>query len=289
MQNSSITEHTWARIADAYKHDKTLVMGILNVTPDSFSDGGAFSDTEGALQYAQQMVADGADIIDVGGESSRPGSASIPADTELERVLPVVKAIREALDIPISIDTRKARVAKAAIDSGANIINDISAMRDDPSMLQVAEHTNVPVILMHMKGEPAKMQDSPEYDDVVAELIQFFTERVAHCQEAGLTRLVVDPGVGFGKRLQDNLEILRRLAEFRSLELPLMLGTSRKSFIGAITGKGTDARRGGSIASAAWGASNGAAIVRVHDVLDTVSAIQTMNAVQSIREESNAV
>ena len=245
---------------------RCLLMGILNVTPDSFSDGGRHDSVEAALRHARRMIAEGADIIDVGGESTRPGAATVSREEERRRVLPVISALRRETDVPISIDTRNACTARAAIAEGAGIINDISALRHDAEMAATAAAAGVPVVLMHMQGDPATMQRKPEYADVLAELRRFFEERIAFALEQGIGQIVLDPGIGFGKTLEHNLRLLRELAAFGDLGHPVLVGTSRKSFIGALTGADTEHRLAGSIASGLLAWREGAGILRVHDV-----------------------
>ena len=268
------------------KFERPLVMGIVNVTPDSFSDGGMFYAPDDAITHARQLIEDGADIIDVGGESTRPGSESVPLDEEAKRVVPVIRAIRELSPIPISIDTTKSDVAEEAIKHGATIINDISALRFDKKMVEVAAAHRTPVVLMHMLGQPKTMQSAPHYHDCLSEIKQFFSERIHFCLNYGIDKnqIILDPGIGFGKRLEDNLDILRRLEEFRMFDCPLLLGASRKSFISMITRDRHDpmARIGGSIASAIIAVCNGAHIVRVHDVAATVEAIKVTAAIRGI-------
>ncbi|UCD16212.1 MAG: dihydropteroate synthase [Candidatus Zixiibacteriota bacterium] len=264
--------------------DRTLVMGILNVTPDSFSDGGMFFEPDQAVQYALEMIAQGADIIDIGGESSRPGSEPVEMEEELKRVLPVIRAVRESTRIPISIDTTKGEVAREALRAGANIINDISALRSDPEMAEVAATYKAPVVLMHMLGTPRTMQLEPRYQDCIKEIRQFFSERIHHCHNYGIDKaqIIIDPGIGFGKRLEDNLEIIRRLEDFAMFDCPLMLGTSRKSFISMITKdkQNPENRIGGSLASAVLAILKGINILRVHDVAATVEAIKVVRAIE---------
>lgn len=261
-----------------------LVMGILNVTPDSFSDGGKFLATDKAVAHALELQQQGADIIDVGGESTRPGAAPVTLDEELGRVIPVIQALRKESSIPISIDTYKAEVARQAVTAGADIINDVSAFRFDPDMAAVAARTAVPVILMHMLGKPRDMQVKPEYRDCVAEIGEFFDERIAVAQAAGIAgeKIILDPGIGFGKRIQDNLDILRRCGEFARFGRPLLVGASRKSFIAQVPGGAGEPsnRIGGSIAAAIMAVANGASIVRVHDVAATVEALHIWRAIQ---------
>ncbi|MEW6413311.1 MAG: dihydropteroate synthase [Candidatus Zixiibacteriota bacterium] len=262
----------------------TLVMGVLNLTPDSFSDGGSYKNADAAVDRALEMERQGADIIDIGGESTRPGAKMVPAAEEIERVVPVIKALRASSTIPISIDTYKATTAKAALDAGADIVNDISALRFDPDLAQVVSAGKVPLIMMHMLGTPATMQNSPHYDDCVGELMDFFSERLAFCEKQGIDtgKVILDPGIGFGKRLEDNLYILSELARFKKLDKPLLVGTSRKSFIKMVhpTDKPARERIGGSIASMIMAVMNGADIVRVHDVAETVEALKVLRAIR---------
>ena len=261
---------------------RTKIMGILNVTPDSFSDGGKYFDTEQALRHAQEMVKAGADIIDIGGESSRPGSATISAREELGRVLPVLEAVKGALDIPVSVDTCKSEVAREVLSRGADCINDITALRGEAAMAGVIAEFNAGVVLMHMKGEPRTMQEAPRYDDVIAEIIAYLKESIDIAERAGINpdKIVVDPGIGFGKTLEHNLLILRKLPRLRSLNKPLLVGSSRKSFIGEITGKKPDARIFGTAASVAVCALRGVEIVRVHDVDEMLDVIKVIDAIQ---------
>jgi dihydropteroate synthase len=259
---------------------RVLVMGILNVTPDSFSDGGRFDRVDSALAQARAMADAGADIIDVGGESTRPGAAPVDAAAEIERVVPVIEAIRAEIALPISIDTMKAEVMRAAVAAGAAMINDVNALRSVDA-LQAAAELGVPVCLMHMQGEPRTMQQSPHYDDVVEDLLDFFGERIERCVEAGIERdrLVLDPGFGFGKTLDHNLRLLAELARFKALGLPVLAGLSRKSMLGTITGRPRPEQRvAASVAAAVLAAERGAAIVRVHDVAETVDAMRVVGA-----------
>jgi dihydropteroate synthase len=246
---------------------RTYVMGVLNVTPDSFSDGGDWTDPDRALRRARAMVREGADIIDVGGESTRPGSRPVPAAREIRRVVPVIERLSRE-KILVSIDTSKAAVAEAAFRAGARILNDVSALRGDPAMARAAARARVAVILMHMKGSPRTMQRNPEYRDVVKEILEFFREILRNALRAGIQRdkIILDPGIGFGKLPEHNLEILRRLDEFRSLGRPLAIGTSRKSFIGRALGRRVDDRVSGTAATVAAAILRGADVVRVHDV-----------------------
>jgi dihydropteroate synthase len=263
---------------------RPLVMGILNVTPDSFSDGGRYAELDAAVERACRIIEEKGDIIDIGGESSRPGSEPVALKEELERVIPVVLAVRKISDIPISIDTTKAEVARQAIEAGADIINDISALRFDARMAEVAAQASVPVVLMHMRGLPKTMQIDPTYEDCVAEIKDFFRERLEQCRQKGIEhgKIIIDPGIGFGKRLEDNLAILKHINKFKELGCPVMVGTSRKSFIGHITAGTVQAeeRIGGSIASALFALMGGADIIRVHDVAASVEAIKVWKALQ---------
>lgn len=247
---------------------RTYVMGILNVTPDSFSDGGQYLDPGRAVARGLEMVAQGADLIDVGGESTRPGAEPVPVEEELRRVIPVIRRLAREVRVPISIDTYKARVAEAAVDAGARLLNDISAGRFDPEMPRLAARTGLPLVVMHMKGTPRTMQEAPWYEDVVGEVDQFFRERIQALTEAGVVReqLILDPGLGFGKRTQDNLVLLGQLGRFRHWGLPLLVGPSRKSFLGEVLGTPPQDRLEGTLAAVVTAVVQGADLVRVHDV-----------------------
>ena len=258
---------------------KTIIMGILNVTPDSFSDGGQFFSPDDAIKHAIQMEKEGADIIDIGGESTRPGTKAISLDEEMNRVIPIVEELVKKLKIPISVDTYKSEIAKKALDIGANMINDVSALRSDENLAKVVADYDVPICLMHMKGEPRNMQINPVYDDVVREIHDFLKERAEYAISHGIKKdnIIVDPGIGFGKRtgkgIEDNCEILNRLSELKDLGFPIMVGASRKTFIGNVYGGDkplpvTD-RLEGSLAAANTAVMNGADIIRVHDVEET--------------------
>lgn len=261
------------------------VMGILNVTPDSFSDGGRFIGRNAALRRVRAMIAEGAAIIDVGGESTRPGARAVSVDEELARVIPVIEAIRSDSDIPVSIDTSKPEVMRAAVAAGASLINDVRALRE-PGALEVAAALGVPVCLMHMRGEPRTMQQNPHYDDVVEEVLAFLDARVAACEAAGIprSRLILDPGFGFGKTLEHNLALFRALPRFVATGLPVLVGVSRKSMIGQVLEVPVEDRLAGSLALATLAVGLGAAIVRSHDVRETVHAVR-MAAVVSNGEE----
>ena len=260
------------------------VMGVLNVTPDSFSDGGRFVARDAALAHARQMFEEGAAVIDVGGESTRPGAAPVSEQEELDRVIPVIEAIAAELPVIISVDTRKPLVMQAAVTAGASMINDVCALREDGA-LDIAAKLNVPVCLMHMQGEPRTMQAAPHYQDVVAEVKAFLEERVAACKRAGITRerLLLDPGFGFGKGLEHNMQLLKHLDAFQDLDLPLVVGVSRKSLIGAVLNVPAGERLYGSIALAALAVWQGAAIIRAHDVAATVQALKMIAAVKAVR------
>lgn len=260
---------------------RVLVMGILNVTPDSFSDGGRFLSESSLSAQIDAMVAAGADIIDVGGESTRPFAEPVSAARELDRVLPAIRLIRQRSAIPISIDTTKAEVARNALAEGADIINDISAMRFDPEMLSLVKETEVPVIIMHMQGTPSDMQIDPHYDDVVVEIKEFFEERLTWAAENGISRerFILDPGIGFGKTVGHNLTILKRVPELTELGCPVLIGHSRKSFIGKLLGAEVDARDVATAAISALCVQKGVSILRVHDVGMTVQAVKLADAI----------
>jgi dihydropteroate synthase len=259
-------------------------MGIINVTPDSFSDGGHCFGVERAMAQADVLVADGADLLDVGGESTRPFAQAVSEQEELDRVLPVIGAIRKKYSLPVSIDTRKAEVARRALLAGADMINDISALRHDPAMIDLVRGTEVPVILMHMQGTPEIMQVKPYYQDVVGEILDFFRERLRWLTEQGVEsrRIILDPGIGFGKSLAHNLTILKNLSAFSVLGCPLLLGHSRKGFLGELTGKQVLERDLGTAVVSALAAEQGIAIVRVHDVAATRQALQIREAIAGL-------
>ena len=259
-----------------------LVMGILNVTPDSFSDGGKYLSAAAAVEHALKMIAQGADILDLGAESTRPGAPRVPPAAQLTRLLPVIEGIRVHSDILLSVDTTDSKVASAAVSAGAGLINDVSAGRFDRQMLSVAADLKVPIALMHMLGEPGTMQANPVYADVVAQVRQFLIERKSAALAAGVAphRILLDPGIGFGKTVQHNLALLKSLGSLRALQCPILLGTSRKRFIGTVTGVENPADRViGSCATIAWGATNGAEVLRVHDVAETVQTIRMIHAI----------
>ena len=262
---------------------KLQVMGVVNTTPDSFSDGGKFDTLDKAFAQAQQMITAGVDILDIGGESTRPGSAAVDEKEELTRTLPLISAIREISDISISIDTNKSVVMRAAVDAGANIINSIWALRLGDS-LQVAAELEVPVCLMHMQGTPDTMQQNPGYIDVVAEVLEFLQGRIDAALAAGIAphNIIVDPGFGFGKNLKHNLLLLKSLPEFRNLGAQVLIGMSRKGMIGAVLGKPADQRLYGSLSVAVIAAMLGADIVRVHDVAETIDALAMVRALGEV-------
>jgi dihydropteroate synthase len=266
---------------------RPLVMGILNVTPDSFADGGRYADTDQAVARALQMAQDGAAILDIGGESTRPGAEPVSTEEELHRVLPVVQALSRLTPALLSVDTRKARVAEQALLAGAHIVNDISALRHDPRMAEVARAAGAGVILMHMQGEPRTMQDHPQYTDVVREVAAFLDVRLQEAERRGLTAqaLAVDPGIGFGKTAQHNLRLLTHLPAIGRLGRPVVVGLSRKRFIGAVTGRPVQDRLPGSLAALCWCCVRGAQIVRVHDVRESVDAV---NVTMALLQESTS-
>ena len=265
---------------------RTLVMGIVNVTPDSFSDGGRYFDASTAIAHARVLAQEGADLLDVGGESTRPGSDAVPASEEIRRVVPVIRAVAGAVALPLSVDTRKADVAKAALDAGAHIVNDVAALRD-PHMAKVVADANAGLVLMHMQGEPKSMQVAPAYKDVVADVVAFLEERASTALRAGVARdaIMLDPGIGFGKRtgtgVEDNASLLKHLAALRRPGYPVLIGASRKSFIGNVLNVPLGERLEGSLAAAAIAAWNGADVVRVHDVRATRRVVDLVDAIRA--------
>ena len=261
------------------------VMGILNVTPDSFSDGGQFLAQDSALSQAKQMVTDGAAIIDVGGESTRPGAAIVSIEEEISRVVPVIEVIHSEINIPISIDTSKPEVMRAAVDAGAGLINDVRALQVDGA-LQTAVDCNVPVCLMHSQGTPQTMQDDPQYNDVLTEVIDFLQERVSVCEKAGIERekLILDPGFGFGKRARHNLRLMKHLKKLVDLNAPVLVGVSRKSMIGSLLKVSVEERLAASLSLAALSVWQGAKIIRSHDVRETVQAIMMCDHVMKVSD-----
>jgi dihydropteroate synthase len=258
------------------------IMAIVNVTPDSFSDGDAALTAEAALEYARSLAAEGADVIDVGGESSRPGAECVPVAEELRRIVPVVEALATQLTVPVSVDTAKAEVARRVLKAGASIINDITALGDDPAMARAVAEAGAGLVLMHMRGVPQTMQDNPTYVNVVNEVYDFLARRVERAEEHGIprARIALDPGIGFGKTLHHNLELLRNLGRFANLGCAVLVGTSRKGFLGTLTGRPVRGRAVASVVSALAAAVNGADVVRVHDVAATVDAIKVWTALR---------
>ncbi len=259
---------------------RTQVMGILNVTPDSFYDGGSHYSTDAAVEHARRMIREGADVIDVGGESTRPGSKSVPVSEELRRVVPVIKSLAEERGVCLSVDTYKPEVARAALKAGARMINDVYGLRKE-GMSEVAAEYGVPVVVMHMQGTPKSMQENPKYADVVEDIKDFFVERVSSLEGCGVSKnkVILDPGLGFGKTTEHNLEILRRLDEFKSMRCPILVGPSRKSFIGNVLGLPADLRLEGTLAVLAVSVMKGAKFLRVHDVGASVRAARMVDAI----------
>lgn len=263
------------------RFEKTLIMGILNVTPDSFSDGGRFNTVDTAIAHAKQLVIDGADIIDIGGESTRPGSEPLSEKEELSRVLPIITRLGKELNVPLSIDTYKPGVAEACLRAGAHLINDITGLTN-PQMQQVAVTHDVPVVMMHMLGTPKVMQQNPIYQDVIDDIHAFFQRQIQTAKQGGITQLIIDPGIGFGKTLHHNLLLLKHLERFTDLGCPLMIGPSRKSFIGMITGLPVNERLEGTLAAVSIAVQNGANIIRVHDVKQCKRTLQVIDAIRSV-------
>lgn len=262
---------------------RTLIMGAINVTPDSFSDGGRFFDSEKAVEQGLRLAEGGADILDIGGESTRPGAEPLEEEEEARRIIPVVRSLSQQIDIPISVDTRKSPIAERALEAGAAMINDISSLRFDESMATVIAQKKVPVVLMHMRGNPETMQLNTHYDDLMGEILSFFKERVAHAESCGISaeNIILDPGIGFGKSLEEshNLIILKNLQRFKVLGKPLLVGTSRKAFIGKILGLPPKDREEGTMATVAVAIINGANIVRVHEVERMRRVVQVVDAI----------
>ncbi|MBW1707701.1 MAG: dihydropteroate synthase [Deltaproteobacteria bacterium] len=260
-------------------------MGVLNVTPDSFSDGGHYFNPDKAVEHGLEMARDGADIIDVGGESTRPYAKEVSVTEEMDRVIPVIESLNKELSIPVSIDTYKSKVTLEALKAGASLINDISALRFDPDMASIAAETGVPVILMHMKGTPGNMQDNPTYDDLISEILHFLKDAIARAVTAGIRKdlIIVDPGIGFGKTFDDNLKVIRELSRFGSLQSPVLLGSSNKAFIGRILNKEAHERDTGTMATVAAAIMNGAHIVRVHNVKKAAETAKIVDAIKTGR------
>ena len=269
---------------------RTYVMGILNLTPDSFSGDGIYKDKNRALKEAERLIEEGADIIDIGGESTRPGSSSVPVEEEIKRVIPVIKKLAKITKIPISIDTKKSVVAKEALDKGASIINDITGLEGDNKMIEVASSYDVGVIIMHIQGAPSSMQNNPVYNDLITDIKEKLFHLVKRAEERGIKKenIIIDPGIGFGKTFKHNLEIINSLARFKVLGKPVLVGPSRKSFIGNILGKEPNERIFGTAASVAIAIQNGADIVRVHDVKKMKEITRVSDAIVRLGEKINA-
>jgi dihydropteroate synthase len=267
--------------------EKTRIMGVLNVTPDSFSDGGLFYQQDKAIAQGEALAAQGADLLDIGGESTRPFSDPISVDEEIRRIIPVIKALVKKVSIPISVDTTKAEVAREALETGAALVNDISALSFDPNLAKVVAEYRVPVILMHIKGTPRNMQEQPHYDHLLKEIKNFFIERLSKAQEQGipLEKILIDPGIGFGKTFEHNLTLIKRLDFFQDLDRPIVLGTSRKAFIGKLTGQEPLNRDWGTAATLAIGVWQGAHLVRVHNAEAAKQVLAVIDALCKSREE----
>lgn len=266
-------------------NQRTYIMGIVNVTPDSFSDGGMYFDKNTAVRRAIQMAEDGADIIDIGGESTRPGAEPVTIEEELRRTVPVIKSVAKHVHIPISIDTYKSEVAQRALDAGAAMINDISGLNFDPEMSRVAAESGVPVIIMHIKGEPKNMQKNPFYHALIPEICEYLKDSIQRAVDTGISeeKIIIDPGIGFGKSFEHNLEIIHKLAEFQSLGKPVMVGPSRKAFLGKILGDvSPEQRLEGTAAAVAISIMNGADMIRVHDVREMVKIAKVADAIKNI-------
>jgi len=274
---------TWRNYSFDFSQ-RTYIMGILNVTPDSFSDAGQFFDKTAALKKALQMAEDGADIIDIGGESTRPGSEAITIEEEVRRTIPVIEALVKEINIPISVDTYKSEVAKRALDAGASLVNDISGLRFDPEMPVIVSRHKVPVVIMHIKGRPKDMQKNPVYEALIPEILDYLRSGIRLAVEAGISgdRIIIDPGIGFGKTFGHNLEIIHSLHEFTLLEKPILIGPSRKAFIGEILGDAPPGERlEGTAAAVAISIMNGANIIRVHDVKEMVKVAKVADAIKT--------
>jgi len=269
--------------------NRTHIMGVLNVTPDSFSDGGLYFQKDKAIEQGLAMAYEGADIIDIGGESTRPYSDTVSPDEELDRVIPVIESLSKEIKIPISIDTCKATVARDALRAGASIINDISALRFDSEMASVAAEAGIPIILMHMQGTPGNMQNNPTYDHLIPEILEFLKNAIDRAVKAGVRKdlIIIDPGIGFGKTFNHNFEIIKELNQFGSLRRPILLGTSRKAFIGHILDKEPNERDNGTMATVSASILNGAHIVRVHNVKRTLETVKVIDAIRMAGQEAH--
>lgn len=283
LRNVSLDRWYYTSQNKEWKIDRTLIMGILNITPDSFSDGGKYFDEESALTHGLGMLEAGADIIDIGGESTRPGSMPVSIEEEWRRISGIVNRLLKEEQVMLSVDTYKSGIARRALESGAHIINDISGLTFDPAMTRLIADYRVPVILMHIKGTPRNMQKDPSYQNLMDEVYDFLRRQCRLAEENGISQIIVDPGMGFGKRPEDNYELIRRIGEFKSLGYPLLLGSSRKSFIGFGLKDPQADRTVGSITSAIYAILNGANIVRVHDVDETRQAIQMINSIENFK------
>lgn len=262
-------------------HDRPLIMGVVNVTPDSFFDGGRYFDIEAAVAHAVRLVEEGADLLDIGAESTRPGADAVNEEEERRRAIPVVTAVAKAVTVPISIDTSKAAVARAALDAGAVLVNDVTALRGDPAMVDVVARTEAGIVLMHMQGTPRSMQQAPHYDDVIGEISEFFEERIRFAMTHGIVRrqIILDPGVGFGKLLEHNLALLDQLRRFTLLECPVLVGVSQKGFLGQLLDRPVQERQWGTAAAVAMAVDRGAGILRVHDVRAMKEVVQVAAAI----------
>ncbi|MEF8835554.1 MAG: dihydropteroate synthase [Candidatus Thermoplasmatota archaeon] len=274
-------ENHYSSTSLPWDHEDCEIMGVLNVTPDSFYEGGEYERVEEAVERGIAMAEEGADIIDIGGESTRPGSDRISVEKELERILPVIEELDSKLDIPISVDTYKPKVAEEAVEAGADIVNDVFGLRKEGMAEKISE-LDVPIIIMHMQGTPKNMQKSPQYEDVIDDITEYFYERIEFAKDKGIKEenIILDPGIGFGKKLNHNLEIIRRLDEFCSLGHPILLGASRKSFLGEILGKEAENRLFGSLAVSTLAVEKGVSILRVHDLMENKDVVKTVEAVE---------
>lgn len=282
LQHPNMMQKT--RSGKIIDYTKPVIMGILNITDDSFYDGGQYSDMDAALKHCESMINNGATIIDVGGESTRPGAMAIAVDEEIEKVVPIVTAIKKNFDIVVSVDTYKAKVAESALVAGADIINDISGLNFDSEMVSVVAKYQIPVVIMHIQGTPHDMQKKPYYDDVILELIEYFDERVDFAVKSGILRenIIIDPGIGFGKRLEDNLQILKNIQSFKKYGLPILIGVSRKSIIGAILNNQVDDRLYGTLGANILAITKGANVLRVHDVKAHFDVLQVVKSIQFV-------
>ncbi len=262
-------------------HDRPLIMGVVNVTPDSFFDGGRYFDTEAAVAHAVRLVEEGADLLDIGAESTRPGADAVNEEEERRRAIPVVTAVAKAVTVPISIDTSKASVARAALDAGAVLVNDVTALRGDPAMVDVLAQTGAGIVLMHMNGTPPSMQQAPHYDDVIGEISEFFEERIRFAMTHGIVQrqIILDPGIGFGKLLEHNLALLDQLRRFTQFECPVLVGVSQKGFLGQLLDRPVQERQWGTAAAVAMAVDRGARILRVHDVRAMKDVVQVAAAI----------